>query len=722
MEENESSKTGFGRYFFAGFIVLAALVACVFRLADWQIVNGSKFLETANHTSVVTLSMDAARGEILDSDGNGLAVNKTGYALVFNKIYMNSDSENETIIRLIRLLNKRKEVWEDTLPIEADSNGKYKFKSGEEKEIAKLKSKDFLDVNSYATAGECMQYLIEKYECKGYSAKDTRDILSVRYNMTKDGFSDSSPYTFAEDVDKDTVLIVSENSDKLPGISIKITTKRLYPDGTILPHILGTIGAISEEEYDELHESKGYALNDRIGKSGIEKIYEDKLRGTSGEKKVELTSNGSVESEVVTKKPSSGDTVYLTINSNLQKVLNASLAQNVQGAQAYGKKLCAQHFKGSGKDHGEDCISGAAVVLRVKDFAVLAASTYPSYDLNKYLNDSNYYSSLLKETTSKPLINRAFNGVFTPGSIVKPYVALAALQEGAITTSTRILGNNVYTRFASSGFTPKSIGNYGLITLNTAIKKSSNAFFYEVGYRLGITDLNLYAKHFGLGVKTGIELGESAGTLAGPAEREVSGGSWWDGDTVEAAVGQDDNKFTPLQLATYVATVANNGVRLKTHIVDKITDYSHKKTIYTSSSTVEDKIGLSQSYLDYVKAAMHSVTQTGGTAGTMFSSYGISLAGKTGTAERDTGSDNVTFVGFAPYDDPQIAVAVVLDHGSTGKYSMQIAKDVFDAYFYGKTVDSSGNLVIPTTASSSASSSSASTTSSSVSSSSSSGQ
>ncbi|HCR44269.1 MAG TPA: penicillin-binding protein, partial [Ruminococcaceae bacterium] len=243
MEENEPSNNGFCRYLFAGFIIFAAFAACVYRLVDWQIINGSKFLELSNHTSVVTISMDAARGEILDSDGNGLAVNKTGYALVFNKIYMDSGSENKTIIGLIRLLDKRGEKWEDTLPIEINEKGGYQFKSGEEKEIKKLKSKDFLDVNSYATAAECMKYLADQYDCNGYSAKDTRDIVSVRYNMTKDGFSNSTPYTFAEDVDKDTVLIVSENSNKLQGISVKITTKRLYPDGTLLPHILGTIGA-----------------------------------------------------------------------------------------------------------------------------------------------------------------------------------------------------------------------------------------------------------------------------------------------------------------------------------------------------------------------------------------------------------------------------------------------------------------------------------------------
>lgn len=704
MEENETSQTGKWRYIFAGVLIFAAFAVCVYRLADWQIVNGASFLEKANHTSEFTISMDAARGEILDANGSGLAVNKTGYAIVFDKIYMTSGTENKTIIQLINLLGKRGEKWVDVLPITVNSSGKYEFIKGEEKEITRLKSKDYLNMEPYATADQCMQHLAENYDCKGYSAKDTRDIVSVRYNMTKSWFSISYPYTFADDVSKETISIINENSAKLPGATAKVTTVRQCPDGTLLPHILGTVGAISQEEYEKLHVSKDYALDARIGKSGIEQVFEDKLRGTVGEKVVELTNSGSVESETVTKAPSSGNTVYLTIDSNLQKVLNTSLTQNVQGAQAWGRKLCAENYKGSSKNHGEDCTAGAAVVLRVKDLAVLAASTYPSYDLNEYLKNSNYYTSLLKDG-SKPLINRALNGNFTPGSIVKPYVALAALQENAITTSTRILGNSKYMRFASSNFTPGSIGNYGMITLNKAIEKSSNSFFYEVGYRLGITKMNLYAKRFGLGVKTGIELSESAGTLAGPAEVAAAGGSWWDGDTVEAAVGQSDNKFTPLQLATYVSTIANNGTRLTPHIVEKVTDYSRKKTIFSAASTVADKADLSQQNLNYVKAAMHSVA-TSGTASSMFANYGIAIAAKTGTAERDTGSDNVTFVAFAPYENPEIAIAVVLDHGATSKFSNQVAKDIFDAYFFGKTVDKSGNLVIPSASSAASSSSS----------------
>lgn len=681
----------YSRYLACGLIVFAVLAVYTLRLVDWQILNGASFLETANKSSSSTVVMDAARGEILDVNGVGLAVNKTGYAIVFDRAYMKSDTQNRTIHQLIRLLSQRGEKWTDVLPVKLNAKGQYEFIAGMDKEIATLKSADYANVNPYATADLCMEHLAEKYKVTGYSAADTRNIISVRYNMTKSAFGISQPYTFADDVSRDTIAIISENSALLPGATAKVTTVREYPSGSLLPHILGTIGSISQEEYDTLKD-KGYAFNDRLGKSGIEQAFESMLRGKSGEKVVETTSTGSLASETVKTAPVSGDTVYLTIDSKIQNVLNVSLAKNIKATQANGRKLSAQRYKGMSSGHGEDCVAGAAVVLRVKDFSVLAASTYPTYDLTEYLNDTNYYTSLINNK-DKPLIDRAFNGVFTPGSIIKPYVALAALQEKAITTSTRLEGNSVYRRFPNLPL--GSIGNYGMITANYAIQKSSNSFFYEVGYRLGITNMNLYAKRFGLGVKTGIELHESAGILGGPSERAAAGGGgWYDADTVEAAVGQADNKFTPLQLATYVATIANNGVRQKPHLVSKVTDYAHKNVISQTAPEAVDNIGVSQSYIDYVKAAMRSVA-TAGTASSTFKNYGIAIAAKTGTAVQTPHSDNVTFVAFAPYDNPEIAVAVVLEHGATSMYSNAVAKDILDACFFGKTVDANGNLVMP---------------------------
>jgi penicillin-binding protein 2 len=294
---------------------------------------------------------------------------------------------------------------------------------------------------------------------------------------------------------------------------------------------------------------------------------------------------------------------------------------------------------------------------------------------------------------ARPLINRAFNGVFTPGSSFKPCVASAALQENAINDYSVITCNHTYERFAPS-YTPTCMGTHGPITLSTALAKSCNVFFFETGWRVGINNMNLYAKRFGLGSKSGIEISESAGTLAGPAERSAGGGVWQGGDTIQAAIGQSDNLFSPLQLATYVATIANNGVRLKTHLVSKVTDYTRKTIVSQTEPTVVDNVGVSQQNLDYVKEGMRKVV-TGGTATSTFGSYGVAVAGKTGTAEVPPGSDNEIFIGFAPYDKPEIAVAVVLEHGATSKYCNQVAKDVLDAYFYGKTVDANGNLVMP---------------------------
>ncbi|NLJ31060.1 MAG: penicillin-binding protein [Clostridiales bacterium] len=700
----ENSKVKF-RYLACGLILTAVLLVYVLRLVDWQLVKGASFLEKAQKTSTGQVTMDAARGEILDINGVGLAVNKTGYAIVFERVYMPDGSANKTISQLVSLLDQRGEKWTDVLPITLDKNGKYQFISGQDKEITTLKSKDYLDMNTYATAQQCMDALVKKYEISGYSAKETRAIASVRYNMTKCGFGLSAPYTFASDVSKDTVGIVSENSQLLPGATIKVTTVRQYPFGNLLPHILGNVGALDAEEY-KANKDKGYALNDEIGKSGVEQALESTLRGTDGEKVIETTNTGALSQETVTQAPVSGNTVYLTIDSNLQKVINASLAKNVQATQAYGKQLCAENYKGSSENHGEDCVAGAAVVIRVKDFAVLAASTYPTFDMNEYLSSSDYRVALNTDSKTKPLINRAFNGIFTPGSSFKPSVALAALQENAITAYTQIFCGGAFTRFSSQGLTVKCMSHHGSISLNTALAKSCNVFFCETAYRTGIDAMNLYAKRLGLGVKTGIEISESVGILAGREERQASGGTWWDGDTSQAGIGQSDNQFTPLQLATYCATIANNGTRLQTHIIDKITDYARSKTITKKGATKVDDIGVSAQNIKYVQQGMRSVA-TSGTAASVFANYGIAIAGKTGTAQTgDHSSDNVVFIGYAPYDNPQIAIAVVLEHGATSKFSNAVAKDIFDAYFYHTTVDKDGNIVSASSSSASSASSS----------------
>lgn len=668
-------------YWVSAAVLLGASGLFLVRLVDWQVIHGEEYLEQANRTSVFSVRMDAARGEILDRNGEPLAVNQTAYKVVFERAYMTSGTENDTIHTLIKLMQSRGEAWVDELPILLNESGEYVFLEDKEKEIAELKGKDFLNLNSYATADLCIKKLVERYECdtEKYSPKEVRDILSVRYSMTRNAFSVPNPYTFAQGVSRDTVAIIEENSQSLPGVNTQITTIREYPNGAIAPHLVGSIGVISQEEYDELKD-KGYAYNDRLGKNGIEGAFESQLRGTSGKQVIETTRTGSVASATVTQDPVPGNTIFTTLDSKLQQVANASLEKNVKAAQAAGKATSKE------KD-GEDCVAGSVVVLDVKDFSILAAATYPSYDLAQASSDRDYYVSLLNDA-GRPMFNRAFNGAFTPGSVFKPMVAAAALQEGTITPSTSVLCTGRYEYFAPS-YRPKCLGVHGNVTLNRAIAKSCNVYFYEVGRLLGIQNIDSYAKSFGLGVKTGIELGENEGSLASPEARTNAGGIWNPGDVIQAAIGQSDNTFTPLQLATYCATIANNGTRLQTHLVKKVTNYNQDQVLSETKPeepVVVEEVPVSQENLKLVQAGMRAVCSSEGT-GRSFANYGVAVAAKTGTAEIPGHSDNVTFIGYAPYDNPEIAVAVVLEYGSRGTYSMAVARDIFDAYFFDKSVE-----------------------------------
>ena len=682
----EKQNRPLGRYLFCILFLTVIFGLYLYRLYDWQIVNGDTWLTTADNSTQSTVAITAARGEILDVNGEPLAVNRTGYAIVLDWAYMRLDTmdetvkqENETIHQIITLLDEKGEEWTDILPI-AWENGEYVFLPDMDKEIETLKGRDYADVNSYASAQLCMDSLIAKYEVEGYSPEEARDIVSVRYSMTKNQFGISHPYTMAEDVSLEIVTILSENTQKLPGVSIQVTTTREYENTSLMPHIVGRMGKFSSmEDWENTYKDKGYAFDDSIGISGIESAFEDVLRGTDGEKVVEITSMGSVASETVTKAPEAGDTVYLTIDKRIQEVVNKSLEENILATRENGEHQNSINADGRSDAHGEDCYTGGAVVMDVKTGAVLAAGTYPTYDLIQAQEDAAYYSQLANDTLGTPLVNKAFMGTFTPGSCFKPAVACAALEEGVITNSTIITCNHYYTRFTNGSSTgaPTCLGWHGAISLRSALADSCNVFFFETGYQLGITAMNLYCQRFGLGVKTGIEIGESAGVLAGPGSRDT----WYQGETLNAAIGQSDNAFTPLQLCTYAATLANNGERPRATLISKITDYTREEVKEEIELEIVENVGVSQENLDYVKEGMKAVI-TEGSAKSTLGSYPIAIAGKTGTAERSSGSDNVTFIGYAPADDPQIAFAVVLDHGATGRYCQNVVKDILDAYFY----------------------------------------
>ena len=460
---------------------------------------------------------------------------------------------------------------------------------------------------------------------------------------------------------------VSENTQGVSGVEIQTYLTRGASDPDLAPHILGALGSLSENEYNELKkQGKSYSYDDKIGKFGIELACEDDLKGKGGTRVIQRNADGTLVESIETESAKPGNTVYLTIDSKLQKTAVKSLEENVKAAKQAGKE--------SGqKNNGEDCETGAVVMLSVKNFSVLAAASYPTYDLNRYSEYGSYYVKL-SENKNSPMYNRATVGTFACGSVFKPCVAGAALEEKIITDKTKIYCKQDYDFYPAN--VVRCMHYHGSLDVTGAIEQSCNYFFADTGRRLGIEPMYLYAQKFGLGEYTGVEIEESKGTLAGRDSTD-----WQVGNTVSAAIGQSDNAFTPVQLATYVATIANNGERLKTHIVDKVTNYERTKTVKSTDVESYGDCGISKKNLDIVHKAMLGVTQNeNGTANYMFGDYKVKVAAKTGTAE-NSGSDHTTFICYAPYEKPEVAIAVVIEHGAKGRYSMQVAKDLLDAYF-----------------------------------------
>ena len=646
------------------------------RLFTWQIIEGKTYKDIALSSTSYTEETEAPRGEILDRNGNGMTVNKTCYKIVINKFYLDMDKANQVIENLLGFMNARGEKWEDILPIDVNSHNQYEFKENAEDDIEKLKTAQFLNLGENADSEECMEALISRYDIGNTGdKKSARDIASVRYNMELCDFSNSTPYDFALNISPQMVSIISENFQNTGCVEIGTYLKRSNPDPELAPHLLGALGSITEEEYNEkTHQDKKYKFNDKIGKFGLELAFEDALKGQSGTKIVEKNSDGTTLREVKRTDAKPGNTLFLTIDSNIQKAANKALEENITASRKNGEKLSASYGKSG---YGEDCRTGAAVMLSVKDFSVLAAASYPSYDLEKYSEYGDYYVDLETDELNAPLYDRAFNGSFAPGSIFKPCVACGALEEGVIDKDTHINCTKIYDYYKTD---PVScMGYHGSIDVFSAITRSCNYFFAETGRRLGINTMYLYAEKFGLGGKTGVEISESPGFLAG---RDST--SWTDGNTVQAAIGQSDNAFTPIQLATYAATLANDGKRYRTHLISKITDYKRQEVLeYNDPDSPElvDEVGISEENMKLVQEAMRNVAaDSNSTAYSVFGNYPVEIAAKTGTAE-NSGSDHTTFICYAPFDNPQVAAAVVLEHGAKGVYSMNVAKAMLDAYF-----------------------------------------
>lgn len=653
-------------------VVLVFLTLFVARLVDWQLIHGNEYKELATRSTSYTMKTDAVRGEILDRNGEGFVVNTTHYKLVIDKLYADEKNLDKTLLSLVNLMENTNQKWENPLPI-IYKYGTFGYEKNKDDEIKTLLSDSYLNMDENTLAEDCVNALLSRYNIdNNYTESEKLNLASIHYNMELTDYSNTKPYVFASDIDRKAVSAVGENTQGVSGVEVQTYMIRGAEDGDIAPHLLGALGAMSEEEYKNL-QSKGYALSDRIGKFGIERAFESELRGEGGTKLIKRNSDGAIVDTVETIDAKPGNSVFLTLDKKLQETAVKSLAQNVKDAKSEGIRQKQNGFSRM----GDDCETGAVVMLNVKDFSVLAAASYPTYDLNKYSEYDDYYVRL-SNNPNAPMFDRAFIGSFACGSVFKPCVAMAGLEEKVIKRNEDIFCNERYDYYPSN--VVRCMHYHRDLNVTGAIEQSCNYFFAETGRRLGIEPMYLYAEKFGLGEYTGIEIEESKGILAG---RDST--TWMPGNTVQAAIGQSDNAFTPLQLATYVATIANDGTRLKTHLVDKVTNYERDKIVQQNNEpTIVDTIGVSKENIKIVQDAMLKVTQdVNGTAYSMFGDYKVKVAAKTGTAE-NSGSDHTTFICYAPFENPEVAVAVVIEHGARGRFSMQVAKDLLDSYFLKK--------------------------------------
>ncbi len=664
-----------GRQYITVLLIVVIFIGFSALLFNMQIINGETYALQGS-ASVSVSSVKATRGEILDRNGEVLVGNRQGNAVVFDATkfptFDEQEKRNEIIISLIRLFDSRGVEWINELPIYLDADGKYQFVEDSEYEIEKMLGEDMLDLNRYATPDDCMKQLTEKYSLQNYSKDEAIKIAAVCYQMKLNVFNSANPYTFAQDVDSTVVSYIKELSSFYQGVDVKVETYREYTDGTLAPHIIGMVGALDAEEYAELKE-KGYAMNDVVGKSGIEQVMEDYLKGENGEKTVTVNSDGSVETEY-TKPVKNGNSVVLTLDSNLQKIAQDALKEKCDSIESL-------------VPHG-----GAVVALNCNTGEVLACATYPSYDNNTYSDD---YSTLVKNSAS-PLWNRALQSVYAPGSTSKPSTALAALEEGVITENTTYDCHYSY-RYLDHTFSCIARHADHNIDVRQALQDSCNIFFYKVSQELGVEKMNTYRELLGLGQSTGIELPENTGVLDSPSYRTSINQVWRPGFTLQSAIGQAANLFTPLQLANYCATIANGGTRYSVNIVKEIKSFDLSQTVLLKEPTVVAQTGISEKNIEIVKQGMKRVVTNSYTLSTGIGKV-IDCAAKTGTSEvehRIYGTKKVLtngfFITFAPYDEPEIAIAVAIEGGQSGASCASVAQAIYEEYFKEISVNEENN-------------------------------
>ena len=656
-------------------IVYIIGIILIVKLFELQIVKGASYREISNTRLSRESTLEASRGEILDRSGNILATSTSSFNIEMYKTKSDDEIVNNCILNLINLFESNQVSYPNNFPINDECTGYTIEEDTLKKWLAGYKLAENTKVE------DTIAYFVKRYGITNTDIKEVRKIISIRYEMSTKGYSSTKPLSLAENVSREVVAQISERNSDFPGVTITTQSSRKYNYGSLASHILGYIGKISEKEYNE--EQDVYENDDYVGRTGIESLFEKYLRGKKGKEEIEMTVDGTVTGETVTEDPEQGSTVVLTIDSKLQEVAETALKNNIE------------KIRNGGFSSRYDAKGGCVAVIDVHSGEILAMASYPDYDPNSWVGGISVADyNKIKENNA--LFNKAVSGSYAPGSIFKMVTALAGLETGAISTTEKINDTGIYTKYRD--YQPRCWyynsyhRGHGYLNVSGAIEKSCNYFFYETGNRMGIDTLDKYANYFGLGRKTGIELpSETAGTLASPEAAKKLNETWSAGQTLQASIGQSYNSFSPIQLVKYIGMVANGGNKINPTLIKRILNADGTESSKAEiNQYVKETLGLqddssenltfSATNISAVLEGMRSVTEEGGTASSIFKNFNIEVGGKTGSAE--AGSNvNAWFAGFAPFNDPEIAVVVMVENGGHGFYTAEVAREIIAEYF-----------------------------------------
>jgi len=684
MERMTRARAGLLLFLFLGIVALFGL-----RLFDLQVVDNKGGADNIKTFTTIT-RVKAARGEILDCNGNKLVTNRASYDLVFNHfVLLSSDGPNQSLLELTRLCREQGIEYVDHFPMTGEAPFSYTLNDyndtwqGYFQKFLAERAKLDTDISATLLISQLRSF----YKIPDtWSDADARAVIGIRYELAlRQELTNLSNYIFLEDASTEQLAAILELNT--PGLKTEASTVREYATDCAA-HILGYVGSMTADQWKYYKELDGYEMDALVGQTGLEEAFEEYLHGVDGYRVDVVTVDGTILEQYYREdpetgkemRPVSGENVELTIDLRLQETAEESLKEAFE-------RLRAQE-EGA---NGQDAEGGAVVAIDIDTGKILVCASYPTYDLSTFFEN---YQQILEEDYG-PLNNRALQFTYAPGSIYKPSMVVAAIDEGVINANSQIMDHGIYTKYLDSGFAPKcmsytiSEGTYthGSITASQALMYSCNYFFYELGDVLGLSVIDSTAKGFGLGEYTGVEIDEVKGYRANiETKAELHTGSdahWYQADQLMAAIGQSDNQFTPMQMCVYFTTLLNQGVRYRATFLERVVSSDYRETVVENMPEIMSTMDVSdEAYNTCLEGMRAAVTHPMGTANSVFGTYGRSVGAKTGTAQHGSGgSDNGSFACFAPYEEPEIAIVVFGEKCGGGSLVGSVARDILNTYF-----------------------------------------